>query len=94
MPEGIRTLRAAGFRPAMMTNGAATTEHPLDGAGVPKHFEAHPDIRGPCARKPAPAAVPAAARLRRDTTTHPTARVGFPCRRHQSPASGYTSAAC
>ncbi|HEX5568205.1 MAG TPA: haloacid dehalogenase type II [Streptomyces sp.] len=57
VPEGVRALRAAGFRLATMTNGtAATTEILLAGAGVRGHFEALLDVQGPRTWKPAPAA--------------------------------------
>ncbi|MGM9463519.1 haloacid dehalogenase type II [Streptomyces murinus] len=73
IPEGVRALRAAGFRLLTLTNGAAeTTRAVLDRAGLTDLFEAHLDVNTPARWKPARAAyvhaldtanVPAAAAL-------------------------------
>ncbi|GLX53034.1 dehalogenase [Streptomyces hygroscopicus subsp. hygroscopicus] len=73
VPEGVRALRAAGFRLLTLTNGAAdTTRAVLDRAGLTGLFEAHLDVAAPARWKPAreayahalaAAAVPAAAAL-------------------------------
>jgi 2-haloacid dehalogenase len=57
VPDGIRRLRAAGFRLATLTNGAAPlTEQLLTRAGLRDHFEALLDVGAPRAWKPAAAA--------------------------------------
>ncbi|MDX3352608.1 haloacid dehalogenase type II [Streptomyces sp. ME01-24h] len=57
VPDGVRELRAAGYRLLTMTNGsAATTRALLDGAGLLEHFEALLDVSGPRCWKPAAAA--------------------------------------
>jgi 2-haloacid dehalogenase len=57
VPDGVRRLKAAGFRLATMTNGShGLTADLLAGAGVLDCFEALLDIRGPRRWKPAPGA--------------------------------------
>ncbi|MEU9191642.1 haloacid dehalogenase type II [Streptomyces hundungensis] len=57
VPEGVRTLRAAGFRLATMTNGSTeSTERLLAGAGLEDLFELSLDVTGPRCWKPARAA--------------------------------------
>lgn len=57
IPEGVRALRAAGFRLLTLTNGAAeTTRAVLDRAGLTDLFEAHLDVNTPARWKPARAA--------------------------------------
>jgi 2-haloacid dehalogenase len=57
VPDGVRQLRAAGFRLATFTNGAAAlSEQLLARAGLREHFEALLDVSAPRAWKPAAAA--------------------------------------
>ncbi len=57
VPEGVHELHAAGLRLVTMTNGAAeSSERLLTEAGLDDCFEAHLDVSGPRAWKPAPAA--------------------------------------
>lgn len=57
VPEGVRALRAAGFRLATMTNGAPElTEGLLRRAGVRDQFDALLGVSGPRRWKPAPEA--------------------------------------
>lgn len=57
VPDGVRALRAAGFRLATMTNGsAALSVRLLDAAQLTQHFEALLDVSGPRRWKPAPGA--------------------------------------
>jgi 2-haloacid dehalogenase len=57
VPDGVRALHAGGLRLVTMTNGsAATSRRLLAGAGLDHCFEAHLDVSGPKAWKPAPAA--------------------------------------
>lgn len=57
VPDGVRALHGAGLRLATMTNGsAASAERLLTDAGLGECFEAHLDVSGPQAWKPAPAA--------------------------------------
>lgn len=57
VPDGVRLLRAAGFRLATLTNGAAAlTEQLLTRAGLREHFELLLDVGTPRAWKPAAAA--------------------------------------
>ncbi|PZH04839.1 haloacid dehalogenase type II [Streptomyces sp. NTH33] len=57
VPEGVRALRAAGFRLVTLTNGSAdTTRAVVDRAGLAGCFEAHLDVEAAGAWKPAPAA--------------------------------------
>lgn len=54
VPDGVRALRAAGYRLLTLTNGsAATTRAVLDHAGLTGHFEAHVDVTGAGRWKPA-----------------------------------------
>jgi len=54
VPTGIRTLYAAGFRLATMTNGStAITQALLDRADLTGYFEQLLDVRGPQRWKPA-----------------------------------------
>ena len=55
--EGVRALHSAGLRLATMTNGSAdSSARLLAKAGLDDCFEAHLDVSGPQAWKPAPAA--------------------------------------
>ncbi|MFF7213055.1 haloacid dehalogenase type II [Streptomyces sp. NPDC008238] len=57
VPDGVRDLRAAGYRLLTLTNGsAATTRRLLGGAGLLQHFDALLDVSGSRCWKPAAAA--------------------------------------
>jgi 2-haloacid dehalogenase len=57
VPDGVRRLRAAGFRLVTMANGnKALTESLLERAGLSDCFEALLDVREPQCWKPAPGA--------------------------------------
>ncbi|MFC9284487.1 haloacid dehalogenase type II [Streptomyces collinus] len=54
VPDGVRALRAAGYRLLTLTNGsAATTRAVLDRAGLTDRFEAHLDVAAAGRWKPA-----------------------------------------